>query len=96
MAAFTPMPAQDTRLATLCKALSHPHRVHIVRFLLAQEACFAGEIAEQLPVAASTVSQHLNQLKSAGLIVGEVNGPHRCYSLHPGALPELKALVSGL
>lgn len=95
-AAFTPQPADDERLAALCKALAHPHRVHILRFLIAQQSCFAGEIAEQLPVAASTVSQHLHQLKGAGLIVGEVDGPRRCYCVNPVVLAELKALVGVL
>ncbi|MBK9371112.1 MAG: winged helix-turn-helix transcriptional regulator [Deltaproteobacteria bacterium] len=95
-AAFTAQPEDDERLAALCKALAHPHRVHILRFLLAQRACFAGEIAEQLPVAASTVSQHLTQLRDAGLIKGEVDGPRRCYCVAPEALAQLKQLVAAL
>lgn len=95
-AAFTTKPDDDERLAALCKALAHPHRVYIVRFLLAQRACFAGEIAEQLPVAASTVSQHLTQLRDAGLIKGEVDGPRRCYCVAPEALAQLKTLVAAL
>ncbi len=70
--------------------------MHILRFLVAQNACHAGEIAEQLPVAASTVSQHLKQLKEAGLIQGEVDGPRRCYCVDPAVLAELKALVGAL
>jgi len=89
-------PALDQRLAGYFKALGHPHRLRILRFLLAQQTCFAGEIAEQLPVAASTVSQHLKQLKEAGLIQGEVDGPRRCYCVAPDALDELKQLVSTL
>ena len=87
---------KDERLAELCRALAHPHRVFILRFLLNQRACFAGEIAEQLPVAASTVSQHLTQLKDAGLIKGEVDGPRRCYSVAPEALAQLQQLVGAL
>lgn len=86
----------DARLAGFCKALGHPHRVHILRFLLAQQACFAGEIADQLPVAASTVSQHLKLLRDAGLIQGEVDGPRRCYCVAPEALATLKQLVEAL
>ncbi|MEY3210023.1 MAG: hypothetical protein RIT28_504 [Pseudomonadota bacterium] len=95
-AAFTAQPEDDERLAALCKALAHPHRVYILRFLMAQRACFAGEIAEQLPVAASTVSQHLTQLRDAGLIKGEVDGPRRCYCVAPEALAQLKTLVGAL
>lgn len=86
----------DRRLASLCKALGHPHRVHILRFLIAQRACFAGEIADQLPVSASTVSQHLRHLRDAGLIVGEVDGPRRCYCIDPSVLDDLKRLVGAL
>jgi ArsR family transcriptional regulator len=93
---FEARPADDERLAALARALGHPHRVHILRFLLAQQACFAGEIAEQLPVAASTVSQHLTLLREAGLVRGEVEGPRRCYCVEPEAVAALKALVAAL
>jgi ArsR family transcriptional regulator len=95
-AAFEPRPDDDERLAALCRALAHPHRVHILRFLLAQRNCFAGEIAEQLPVAASTVSQHLTHLREAGLVKGEVDGPRRCYCVDPEVLGALKALMEAL
>ena len=95
-APFEPRPEEDDRLAALCRAIGHPHRVHILRFLVSQSACFAGEIAEQLPVAASTVSQHLKQLKDAGLITGEVDGPRRCYCVDPAVLADLKTLVAAL
>ena len=93
---FAPDPELEGRLAAYCKALGHPHRVHILRFLLAQESCFAGEIADQLPLAASTVSQHLKHLKDAGLVQGEVDGPRRCYCVAPDALADLKQLVGAL
>lgn len=93
---FQTNPEQDERIAAFCKALAHPHRVHILRFLLAQRACFAGEIADQLPVAASTVSQHLAHLKESGLVKGEVDGPRRCYCVDPDALALLKQLVGDL
>jgi ArsR family transcriptional regulator len=93
---FEPQPQADEHLAQLCKALGHPHRVHILRFLLSQSSCFAGEIADQLPVAASTVSQHLKLLKSAGLIRGQVSGPRRCYSVDPASLAQLKSLLEVL
>lgn len=97
--AVTPVPAAegpdgDARLAALCKALAHPHRVHMLRFLLAQQRCFAGELTDELPVAASTVSQHLMQLRDAGLVRGEVDGPSRRYRVAPAVLAERKQLVS--
>lgn len=87
---------QDQQLAALCKALAHPHRVRILRFLLSQDACFVGEIADQLPVAPSTVSQHLKLLKQSGIVTGEVDGPRRCYCVDPKVLTLLKQLVEAL
>lgn len=95
-APFEPHPEDDERLAALCKALAHPHRVHILRFLISQDTCFGGEIAEQLPVAASTVSQHLKLLRQAGLVKGEVDGPRRCYCIEPRHLALFKQLVDAL
>ena len=86
--------AQD--LARLAKALGHPARVHIVRVLLAKNTCVAGELADELPLAASTVSQHLKILKQAGIIKGEVNGPRRCYCVDRSVLAYFEALVEGL
>ena len=88
--------ADDEEIAALCRALGHPHRVHILRFLLSQQRCFAGEIADQLPVAASTVSQHLRQLRDAGLIEGEVDGPRRCYRVNASVIHTLKRLLEAL
>ena len=89
-------PIDEDRLAALCRALGHPHRVAILRFLLTQESCFAGAIADQLPIAPSTVSQHLSQLREAGLIRGEVDGPRRAYCVDPEALAALKRMVAAL
>jgi ArsR family transcriptional regulator len=83
-------------LARLCKALGHPARVHIVRFLIEKDVCMAGEIADEIPLAASTVSQHLKLLKDAGLIRGEIDGPRRNYCVDKGQLGLLKALIAGL
>lgn len=88
--------AANERLALLAKALGHPARVAIIRLLLRREACICGEIVEELPLAQSTVSQHLKQLKEAGLIRGEVDGPRVCYCVDEGAITLLKALVEGL
>lgn len=71
----------DTELAAIFKALSHPARLQIIRHLMTAERCICGEIVEILPLAQSTVSQHLKQLQSAGLIQGEIDGPRRCYCL---------------
>jgi len=81
----------DARLAELCKALGHPVRIQILRILIGRGVCVCGDLVEELPVAQSTVSQHLKVLKKAGLVQGEVDGPRRCYCIAPGALGELKA-----
>ncbi len=69
----------DEALALMCKALGHPARIRIMRHLLAVDRCICGEIVSILPLAQSTVSQHLKLLKKAGLVKGEVEGPAICY-----------------
>jgi ArsR family transcriptional regulator len=86
----------NEQLARLAKALGHPARVAIIRLLLRRDACVCGEIVDELPLAQSTVSQHLKQLKDAGLIRGEVDGPRVCYCIDEGALALLRALVEVL
>lgn len=88
--------AFNTELAKLAKALGHPARVAIVRLLLRREACVCGEIVDELPLAQSTVSQHLKLLKEAGLIRGEVDGPRVCYCIEPAAIERLKRFVGEL
>jgi ArsR family transcriptional regulator len=83
-------------LARLAKAIGHPARVRIMRFLAGRDACICGDIVEVLPLAQSTVSQHLKILKEAGLIRGEIDGPRVCYCIDRGALERLKGLVAGL
>ena len=83
-------------MARLAKALGHPLRVKIVRLLAKQTTCVCGELVDELPVAQSTVSQHLKILKEAGLIQGTIDRPRVCYCLAPGALQRLKALVNSL
>lgn len=86
----------DEELAALAKAIAHPARVQIIRLLARKTSCVCGDIVDELPLAQSTVSQHLKTLKEAGLIRGEVDGPRVCYCIEPRALRRLKALVGGL
>ncbi|HEX7838905.1 MAG TPA: metalloregulator ArsR/SmtB family transcription factor [Kofleriaceae bacterium] len=88
--------AADEDLAGLAKALGHPARVKILRILARKNACICGDIVDELPLAQSTVSQHLKMLKEAGLIRGDVDGPRVCYCIEPRALRRLKALIGGL
>jgi ArsR family transcriptional regulator len=86
----------DEELASLAKALGHPARVKILRILARRNSCICADIVDELPLAQSTVSQHLKVLKDAGLIRGDVDGPRVCYCIEPRALRRLKALVGGL
>jgi ArsR family transcriptional regulator len=86
----------NQRLARLAKAIAHPARVAIIRLLIHRRGCIVGQIVDEIPLAQSTISQHLKQLKQAGLIRGEIDGPRVCYCVEPGAVALLKALVLGL
>ncbi|MCA1788888.1 MAG: metalloregulator ArsR/SmtB family transcription factor [Thioalkalivibrio sp.] len=86
----------DEELARLAKAVGHPARVKILRFLLERDDCMAGAIADELPLAQSTVSQHLKVLREAGLIHGEVDGTRICYCADPARLGRLHALLGAL
>lgn len=86
----------DSELALFGKALGHSARVQIMRVLARSSSCICGEIVDQLPLAQSTVSQHLKVLKEAGLIRGELDGPRVRFCVEPRALRRLKALVGGL
>ena len=88
--------AEDERLSQMCKALAHPMRVRILRLLLVRQSCVCGDLVEALPIAQSTVSQHLKVLKEAGLIRGQIDGPRRCYCVSPQALLSFKELTDGL
>lgn len=73
---------QQEQLARFAKAMGHPARVAIIEFLLKQESCFFGDIHEVLPIAKATVSQHLKELKDAGLIQGEIETPKVKYCIN--------------
>lgn len=82
--------------ASICKALAHPVRVKIIDYLKRIDKCFCGDIVELLPLAQSTVSQHLKSLKEAGLIQGEVDGPKTCYCLDKKMLSRFARMVESL
>ena len=86
----------NAKLAELAKALAHPARVAILRLLVKREGCIVGDIVDEIPLAQSTISQHLKQMKLAGLIRGEVDGPRVCYCVEPGVVALFKALVEQL
>lgn len=73
---------QQLKMATWAKALGHPARLAIIRFLMQREDCMCGDIVEELPLSQSTVSQHLKELKDAGLIQGTISGVRTCYCIN--------------
>ncbi|MDK2969074.1 MAG: hypothetical protein PWQ65_177 [Bacteroidota bacterium] len=68
-------------LARFAKAMGHPARINILRFLASMDSCFFGDICQELPIAKATVSQHLTELKNAGLIRGEIEPPKVRYCI---------------
>lgn len=89
-------PATEAELAAFAKALAHPVRVRIVRMLARREARMCSHIVDELPLAQSTVSEHLRVLKAAGLIVANESGPRVGYCIAPTALARFKALLQAL
>lgn len=92
-----PPPADaDLEIALVAKALGNPVRVRILRLLLGRDACYCGQIVEELPLAQATVSQHLKVLKDAGLVRGEIEGPRVCYCANRERIRQLGSLVGAL
>jgi ArsR family transcriptional regulator, arsenate/arsenite/antimonite-responsive transcriptional repressor len=89
-------PAADDELAAFAKAIAHPTRVRILRMLARKEARMCSHIVDELPLAQSTVSEHLRILRSAGLVQANENGPRVGYCIVPSALRRLKALLAAV
>ena len=91
-------PDKDVLLAARIKALAHPARLAIVRALaeIDGDGCSCGEIVSDLPLAQSTVSQHLKILRDAGLIRGDIAGPRSCYCLDRVALASVARAMGNL
>ena len=73
--------AEQLRIAQLAKAIGHPARIAILQFIINQQSCICGDIVDELPLSQSTVSQHLKELKEAGIIKGEISGAKTCYCI---------------
>ncbi len=80
----------QNELAILAKAMGHPARIAIIEYLLKTESCICGDIVNELPLAQPTVSQHLKELKNAGLIKGNIEGNAICYCLNEEGFNKLK------
>lgn len=75
----------ENKIANYAKALAHPARVAILQLLIKKQTCICGDIVNELPLSQSTISQHLKELKAAGLIKGEINGAKVCYCINEKA-----------
>ena len=82
--------AEQNQLAAMAKALAHPARIAIMEHLIKKGTCVCGDIVEELPLSQSTVSQHLKELKKAGLIRGSIEGTFTCYCVDTSCCTELK------
>jgi ArsR family transcriptional regulator, arsenate/arsenite/antimonite-responsive transcriptional repressor len=82
------------RLARYAKALGHPVRVYVIQLLSKQSCCYSGDLSEELPIAKSTLSQHLKELKDAGLIQGEIEAPKIKYCLNKENWAEAQRLFT--
>lgn len=86
---------RQEQLARFAKAIGHPARIAILQFLAKQDTCYFGDIHEELPIAKATVSQHLKELKDAGLIQGEVEAPKVKYCINRDNWQLAKELFGG-
>ena len=91
--AFSP---GQNELAQVAKALAHPARIAILQAVAAQPGCVCGQLVTQLPLSQATLSQHLRELKEAGLLQGEVTGTRMCYCLAPDAALPLVSFLTQL
>ena len=85
---------KQNELATIFKALGHPARLAIVEYLLRAKSCICSDIVDELPLAQPTISQHLKELKAAGIIQGNIEGKTICYCLNPALFDQLENLIS--
>lgn len=90
------MVLDNEALASMSKALGHPMRVRILRLLAERHSCMTGDLVAELPLAQSTISEHLRILRESGLIQGEIEGPRTSYCLDRAGLNALKAAVDSL
>ena len=86
----------EARAVRILRALANPVRFRIVQILAARAACVCSEIVDELPLAQSTVSEHLKVLKDAGIVQGTIEGPNVCYCIDPESLRFLGDVLGGL
>jgi len=86
--------AETNEMAEILKALGHPARLEIVHFLMKSSSCICGDIVEVLPLAQSTVSKHLSELKKVGIIKGTVTGNNICYCLDEKIIQKIQIFIN--
>ncbi|MBL7976609.1 MAG: winged helix-turn-helix transcriptional regulator [Candidatus Kapabacteria bacterium] len=88
--------AKQNKIAAMIKALGHPARIAIIEYLMKVNACICGDIVNELPLSQATVSQHLKELKSAGLIKGNIEGNAICYCIDEKAINTLSEYLQAI
>lgn len=87
---------EQNRLAVMLKAIAHPARIAILQQIISSNACICGDLVDELGLAQPTISQHLKELKNAGLIQGTIEGVSVCYCINPEVWNDLQQQLGGL
>ena len=96
MEVFKRINTKQNKIAKYAKALAHPARIAILELLIKKQACICGDIVDELPLSQSTVSQHLKELKDAGLIKGDIDGVKVCYCIDEKEWENAKTYITQL
>jgi DNA-binding transcriptional ArsR family regulator len=88
--------SEENELAIVLKALGHPARIAIMNYLTKMNECICGDLVNELPLAQPTISQHLKELKNAGLIQGTIEGTSICYCINPDGFEKVKSFFDVL
>ena len=86
----------QNRLATLARVFAHPARIAIIEYLFKNQTCIVSTLQDELPLSQSTISQHLKEMKNAGIIKGEIEGTNICYCLNSEVMLELSDKLNQL
>lgn len=86
--------AKDNKISNYAKALSHPARIAILKYLSKRRSCVCGDIVINIPLSQSTISQHLKELKNAGLVKGDVEGKNVCYCINEKEWSKVKKTLT--
>lgn len=85
---------QQNDIANMAKAIAHPARIAILQYLVKKNACICGDLVDELGLAQATTSQHLKELKNAGIIQGSIEGVSVCYCINPKVWKQYKELFN--